>query len=113
MGNWRFLLDENVDPSVATYLERTDLFAIPVRDAIGTGADDGDIVPYAIERDLIVVTSDVSDFGDASVRRDVDVVLLHDDALPAHRIAAGLVALAETYPGRDAFPGIETLDAWT
>lgn len=40
MPAWRFLLDENIDPKVATYLRKADLFAFHVRDAIGQGADD-------------------------------------------------------------------------
>jgi len=64
MSEWRFLLDENVDPKVATYLEKEGLFAVHVRDALERGADDeDDILPYARAHDLVVVTSDVTDFG--------------------------------------------------
>jgi len=62
MAGWRFLLDENVDPKVARYLEKEGLSAEHVRGALGQGADDeDDVLPYARERDSIVVTSDVSD----------------------------------------------------
>lgn len=42
MSEWRFLLDENIDPKVATYLDKEELFAVHVRDTVGQGADDQD-----------------------------------------------------------------------
>jgi predicted nuclease of predicted toxin-antitoxin system len=60
MSEWQFLLDENIDPKVATYLGKEDLFAVHVRDTVGQGTDDeDDVLPYAREHDLIIVTSDV------------------------------------------------------
>jgi predicted nuclease of predicted toxin-antitoxin system len=44
MAEWRVLLDENIDPKVATYLDKEDLFAVHVRDTVGQGADDEDDV---------------------------------------------------------------------
>jgi predicted nuclease of predicted toxin-antitoxin system len=38
MSAWRFLLDENVDPKTATYLEKEGLYAEHVRDALWLGA---------------------------------------------------------------------------
>lgn len=64
ISEWRFLLDQNIDPKVATYLDREDLFAVHVRDALGQGADDeDDVLPHAREHDLVIATSDVKDFG--------------------------------------------------
>ena len=40
MAEWQFLLDENVDPKVATYLGKVGLFAVHVRDVLGQGAGD-------------------------------------------------------------------------
>jgi len=37
MGEWRFLLDENVDPKTATYLEKEGIHAKHVRDALWQG----------------------------------------------------------------------------
>ena len=63
MAPWRFLLDENIDPKVATYLDKEGLFALHVRDTLGQGADDReDILPHARDQDLIVVTSDVEEY---------------------------------------------------
>lgn len=114
MSEWRFLLDENIDPKVATYLAKEDLFAVHVRETVGQGADDkDDVLPYAREHDLIVLTSDVKDFGALPSEVHAGVVLLYDDTMPAYRVASALITMVDTYPGRDAFPGCEELDSWT
>ena len=113
MSEWRFLLDENIDPKVATYLDKAELFAVHVRDTVGQGADDqDDVLPYARERDLIVVTSDVTDFGALSNEVHAGIVLLHDDTMPAYRVASALIAMVDIYPNRADFSGREELDAW-
>ena len=113
MTEWRLLLDENIDPKVATYLDKEDLFAVHVRDTLGQGADDeDDVLPYARDHDLIVVTSDVTDFGDLPSEDHTGVVILYDDTMPAYRVASALITMVDTYPSRDAFAGREELDAW-
>jgi len=113
MTEWRFLLDENIDPKVATYLDKEDLFAVHVRDTLGQGADDeDDVLPYAREHALIVVTSDVTDFGDRPSEDHAGVILLYDDTMPAYRVASALITMVDAYPNRDAFTGREELDAW-
>ena len=88
--DWRFLLDENVDPKTARYLEKEDVYVEHVQGALGLGADDTEeILPYARENDLIVVTSDVSDFGRLDPATHAGVVLLYDDTMRAYRIATG------------------------
>jgi predicted nuclease of predicted toxin-antitoxin system len=90
MGGWRFLLDENVDPEAATHLQTENLYAEHVRGALRQGADDeADVLPYARNHDLVVVTSDVKEFGDLQPDAHAGVVLLYDDTMPAHRVAAG------------------------
>jgi len=113
MREWRFLLDENVDPKTATYLKKEGIHAEHVRDALWQGADDeADVLPYAREHDLIVVTSDVSDFGGLPLDAHAGLVLLYDDTTPAYRIAAALSSMVDTNPSREAFSGREELDAW-
>lgn len=113
MTEWRFLLDENIDPKVATYIDKEELFAVHVRDTLGQGADDeAEVLPYARDHDLIVVTSDVTDFGDLPSEVHAGVVLLYDDTMPAYRVASALITMVDAYPGRDAFAGREELDAW-
>ncbi|WP_435067194.1 DUF5615 family PIN-like protein [Haloplanus sp. C73] len=102
-----------VDPKVATYLDKAGLFAVHVRDTVGQGADDeDDVLPYAREHDLVVVTSDVKDFGRLPSEAHTGVVLLHDDTMPAYRVASALITMVDTYPSRDDFAGREELDAW-
>ena len=64
MTEWKFFLDENIDPKVATYLAKEGIVAKTVRDTIGEGADDeADILPYAADTNQMIVTSDVKDFA--------------------------------------------------
>ncbi|MCU4800313.1 DUF5615 family PIN-like protein [Halobacteria archaeon HArc-gm2] len=113
MSGWQFLLDENVDPKTASYLQKEGIPAEHVRDALWQGAtDEGDVLPYARENELVVVTSDVTDFGDLPADAHAGVVLLHDDTMPAYRIASALITMIDAYPSHDAFAGREILDAW-
>lgn len=113
MAEWSFLLDENIDPKTVTYLQKEGIPAEHVRDALWQGADDeADILPYARDNDHVLVTSDVTDFGDLPPDAAAGVVILYDDTLPAYAITAGLLAMVSEYPGRDAFPGREELDPW-
>ena len=113
MSEWRFLLDENIDPKTATYLEKEEIHAEHVRDSLWQGADDReDILPYARENELIVVTSDVKDFGRLPSDVNASVVLLYDDTMPAYQVAAGLITMADAYQNRAAFGRREELDTW-
>jgi len=113
MAEWRFLLDENIDPKVATYLETEDLDAEHVRDTLGLGADDEDILSHAHGRDRIVVTNDVADVGSLPDETHASVVLPYDDTLPAYRVVSALIPLVDAYFGRAAFGGRDVLDRWT
>jgi predicted nuclease of predicted toxin-antitoxin system len=114
MAEWRFLLDENIDPKAVTYLGKAGIDAEHVRDVLGQGADDeADVLPYAIEHDLIIVTSDVSDFGGLPADAHAGIVLLYDDTMPAYRVASNLIAMVDAYPSRSAFGGREVLDNWS
>jgi predicted nuclease of predicted toxin-antitoxin system len=113
MNEWRFLCDENIDPKTATYLQKEGLHVEHVRNALWQGADDEeDVLPYACEHDLIIVTSDVKDFGDQQANAHAGIVLLYDDTMPAYRVASALLAMVDAYPSRDEFTGREELDPW-
>ena len=113
MSAWRFLLDEHIDPNVASYLEKEGLAAEHIRDSLGQGADDeDDILPYARAHDLVIVTSDVKDFGGLPNEAHSGIVLLHDDTMPAYRVASGLIRMVDVYPSRADFEGREVLDVW-
>jgi len=113
MSGWRFLLDENIDPKTATYLAKEEIYAEHVTDVLWQGADDeADILPYAREHELIVVTSDVKDFGGLPSDAHAGIVLLYDDTMPAYQVASGLITMTDAYPNRDSFGGREELDPW-
>jgi len=54
----------------------------------------------------------VKDFGALPDEAHAGVVLLHDDTMPAYRVASALIAMVDRYPGREAFVGREELDSW-
>jgi nucleolar protein 56 len=54
----------------------------------------------------------VKDFGALSNEVHAGIILLHDDTMPAHRVASVLIAMVDTHPNRADFPGREELDAW-
>ncbi|MFB6210262.1 MAG: hypothetical protein ABEI76_01860 [Halobacteriales archaeon] len=85
MFEWRFLLDENIDPK---------------------------ILPYLREHDLVLATSDVTDFGALSNEIHACLILLYDDTMAAYRVASALIAMVDAYPDRDVFAGREELDSW-
>jgi predicted nuclease of predicted toxin-antitoxin system len=113
MSDWRFLLDENVDPKAARLLDCEGVSAEYVPDALREGADgETYILPYAVEHGLAVVTSDVTDFSDLAPADHTGVVLLYDDTMAAHDVASGLLAMVDAYPSRASFDGVEELDPW-
>lgn len=112
-AEWGFLVDENLDPQIAHYLENEGVRAEHVLDALFEGADDrDDLLPYARAEDLVVVTNDVTDFSRVPDHEHEGVVIVYDGALPAFDVAAGLLAMMDAYPDRDALRGYEVLDDW-
>lgn len=113
MDEWQFLLDENVDPKVGRYLDKEGVRAKHVSQVLGQGADDeADILPYSRRHDLVIVTSDVTDFARLPPDAHAGIVLLYDDTLPAYRVVAGLLTMIDAYPSPDDFAGVEILDDW-
>jgi predicted nuclease of predicted toxin-antitoxin system len=113
MGRWRFLLDENIDPRTLDHVRGDEIGVEHVGDALGYGADDRtEILPYAREREQIVVTSDVSDFGALGHLDHAGVVLVYDDTMPGHRLATALQTMTEAYGEPERFDGREVLDDW-
>lgn len=102
-----------MDPKTARYLQKEGLCAEHVRDVLWQGADDeDDVLPYAREHDLIVVTSDVTDFGDLPDAAHSGIVLLFDDTMPAFRVASAIIRMVDAYGDRGEFEGREALDSW-
>ncbi|MEF8886713.1 MAG: DUF5615 family PIN-like protein [Haloarculaceae archaeon] len=112
-AEWGFLLDENVDRRVAARLRTHGHRVAMVVDELGPGAADrADVLPYARQEDLVVVTKDVSDFGEADADDHEGVILVFDDRLDGDEMADGIRRLVLAYPSRDALRGREVLDEW-
>lgn len=109
---WRFLLDENIAPSVAKFLQKEGYRADHVPAVLGKGADDiEDVLPYARDRDLIIVTQDVSDFSGLDRTDHCGLVLVYEQRTSAFEIATGLMDIADAYGSREQFVA-EALDDW-
>lgn len=113
---WRFLIDENLSPTIVTELERRDIAAEYVLDALFEGADDfEDILPYCRQTDTVLVTNNVRDFNatDLSPADHAGIVIVHNKDRPAAEIADELRRIIAAYPNRDAFGGFESAEDWT
>lgn len=113
---WRFLIDENLSPNIVTELDRQNIAAEYVVDALFEGADDfEDILPYCRETETVLVTNNVHDFNPTTLAPDdhAGIVIVHDKARPASEIATELQRIVAAYPSRDAFIGFESADDWT
>lgn len=100
-------------PPGGVRLDSEEILAEAVKDVLWTGADDfSDVLPYARERDRILVTSNVADFRTIDDDEHRGVVLVFDNELRAEQIVAGLRRIVDVYPSRDVLRGFEKLDQW-
>ncbi|ELR97662.1 DUF5615 family PIN-like protein [Gloeocapsa sp. PCC 73106] len=61
----KFLIDEDLSPQAALYLQKELLVdAVSVRDRGLLGADDRQVFKYAFDEDRIIVTANIADFED-------------------------------------------------
>lgn len=114
--DWRFLIDENLDPTIVDELRKDDIEAEWVPDALFYGADDADdILPYCRETWTVLVTNNVRDFNATDLGTDdhAGIVVVHDKERPAEQIAAELRRITAAYPNREAFRRFESADDWT
>jgi len=111
-STWAFLLDENVGRSVRRDLADRSYSTDLVVDVLDPGAEDLlDILPYAREHDLVVVTKDYSDFG--ALDAHPGVILIVDHTYPSHVVVDAIERIVEAYPSREAFRSRrEYLDRW-
>lgn len=111
---WAFLLDENVSRDVEKELGERGYSATHVVDALAPGVDDvPDILPYAREHDLVIVTKDYSDFGALDAADHDGVVLIANHRHTPRDMARGIDQLVAAYETREAFRGRrEFLDDW-
>ncbi|TQQ81389.1 DUF5615 family PIN-like protein [Halonotius roseus] len=113
-SEWGFFLDENVGREVATQLTQRGYHADLVIDVLEPGvADHSEILPYAREHGLIVVTKDCSDFSALPPSEHEGLILVANHAHSPVDLAAAIDTLVDTYPSRSAFRGQEEfIDDW-
>lgn len=114
-SDWRFLIDENLSPAIATELERHGITAEYVLDTLFEGANDfTDILPYCRKTETVLVTNNVLDFNstDLSSKDHAGIVIVYNKDRPATEIADELQQIVATYPTRNALQGFECADHW-
>jgi hypothetical protein len=113
-SDWRFLCDENVGRVVAQQLTQRGYHADLVVDVLEPGVtDDSDVLPYAREHDLVVVTKDCSDFAALSPAEHEGLILVGNHQHAPVDLAAAIDVLVEAYPSRKSFRGQqEFIDDW-
>jgi|GEM_PF-344953 len=114
-SEWRFLVDENLNPNIVRELRHHGIEAEHVLDALFEGADDfEDVLPYCLETDSVLVTNNVRDFNAAglSTTDHAGIVIVHDKERPAEEIAAELRRMASAYPAQEPLEGFESADDW-
>lgn len=112
-AEWRFLIDENLDPQIVRYLKKETLDAAYVPNVLFEGADDDDdILPHAREHDYIFVTNDLQHFSDREFDEHEGIVLVYDGKLKTFEIVSGLLDIVASYPDGNTLRGYEVLDEW-
>lgn len=113
MSVWGFLIDENLERQTADYLETEGIRGEHVSDVLFPGADDfDDILPYARQEDLIIVTNNILDFKPLSDDEHEGIVILYNQRSSAWEIANALFELIEVYEDRNRLRGKEALDVY-
>lgn len=112
MGEWRFLVDENLEPQVAYELEKRGFEAESIRDSIGKGVDDSAVLKYARQNDAIILTSDVTDFRPLDDNEHRGLLLLYHDEASARQVATAVADLIAAFVDRDNVRGQYPLDDW-
>jgi len=102
--DWSFLVDENLEPQIARFLEKEGYRADHVNEALTKGADDvEDVLPYARGEGLVVVTADLKDFGSLDENEHEGLLLLGGERYSAFRIAGAVMDVVDAYGDRDQF----------
>ena len=113
-AEWNFLLDENIGRVVAQQLTQRGFQVDLVVDVLAPGVSDyTDVLPYAREHDLIIVTKDCSDFSALPGSEHEGLILVANHRHSAVDIAAAINTIVDTYPSRESFRHQEEfIDDW-
>ncbi|ESS10078.1 MAG: hypothetical protein A07HN63_00153 [uncultured archaeon A07HN63] len=113
-ADWGFLLDENIGREVAHHLSRCGYHVELVIDVLEPGVSDhSEILPYAREHDLVVVTKDCSDFSALPPSEHEGLILVANHAHAPVDLAVAIETLVDAYPSQGAFRDrVEFIDDW-
>ncbi len=109
----KFLLDQNQSHRIKEFLVAAGHDVVHVRDVGLSGASDPELMAYAVDRDLVVVSGD-TDFGDLlaawNAAKPSVVLFRRQEGRRAHEIAALLLANLEAVEGDLARGAVVVLD---
>ena len=98
----RFILDENVDITIAKQLQNRGIYAVSVRDLSMFGEDDPALLEYATENGLVVCSHD-TDFLDLAKTNleHAGIVFIPDSRREIGTVVKVLTAMARKYNAKD------------
>ena len=111
---WAFFIDANLEPKVAEIL-RSEGYRAEFSDyTLGPDADDeADILPYAKQEELIIVTADVKNFAPLDDSHHEGVFLLNNQRESAYAVAQAIIHLIEQVESPDNLKNKTlALDPW-
>lgn len=114
-GDWRFLVDECMEPAIARDLRSAGIQADHVQEVaeLGKGADDtSDILPYLNRTDAIFVTNNFRDFGAIPFEDHHGILIDYDGRRSSQEIVAIILRIIRAYPSRDELRHKEPMDDW-
>lgn len=111
--DWYVLVDEDIEPRVATFLEREDVSADHVLDVLFEGADDEqDLLPYALANEAIIVTANWRDFSRFDPEDHYGCLIEFGQDESAMEITKAVLAAIEHYGEPEKFEGWDKLEYW-
>jgi predicted nuclease of predicted toxin-antitoxin system len=111
---WAFFVDANLEPEVATLLDKEGYCAEYSDYVLGEDADDeDDILPYVRQEELVVITADVKNFAAFDESHHEGVFYLDNQRTSAYRIANAVLDIINQYGSPDHMNGkTENIDKW-
>lgn len=112
-ADWYVLVDEDIEPRVVEFLEREGVRADHVPDVLHQGADDEeDVLPYALEHEAVVVTSNWRDFARFDPDDHYGCIVEFGQDESAMEIANAVLVAVDTYGDPVSFEGWDKLEYW-
>lgn len=103
---FRFLVDEDLSPKLATALRGEGFEAEHVQETLGKGTSDSEVLPFAVKREFIVVTND-RDFLRDQLSGETPIFYIPDDSqADTFGIAEAIVEYVDLVPDPVDLPEI-------